>query len=230
MAIGLLLLGGTVAALVVLVRHEPAFYTRAELPPGERRQKCSGDFTRVFTSQLIDGIVNKRQWDARFTEEQINSYFAEDFLTNHNVENPLPPGVSEPRIALDADRIRLGFRYGTGAWSAVISLDLRVWLVRKEANVVALEFKGLHAGALPISAQSILDWVTDMAEQQNIEVTCYRRDGHPVILLRFEADRSNPTFLLQQLELRPGMLRIIGRSLDGVQRASSSPALTAGNY
>src|SRR5216684_1926808 len=189
----LLLLGGTGTGLVLLVRHEPAFYVRAAVPPGEYRMECSADFIREFSKKLIDGIVNKSQWNARFTDEQINSYFAEDFITKHNVENPLPEGVRDPRVALESDIIRLGFRYGKGSWSTVISLDLHVWLVRKEPNVVALEFKALHAGALPISAQSILERVTEMAQQQNIEVTWYRHQGHPVVLLRFEADRSNPT-------------------------------------
>src|SRR5258708_541443 len=135
----LLLLGGTGAALVFLVCHEPAFYTRAAAPPGQHRLDCSGDCVKEFNGQLINGVLNRRQWDALFTEEQINCYFAEDFL-KQNVENPLPQGVSEPRVALDTDGIRLGFRYGTGSWSTVISLDLQIWLVRKEPNVVALEF------------------------------------------------------------------------------------------
>jgi hypothetical protein len=39
-----------------------------------------------------------------------------------------------------------------------------------------------------------------------------------VLVLRFEADKSNPRFRLLQLELRPGMLRIHGKSLDGSAR------------
>jgi hypothetical protein len=221
-AIAVVLLGGTGFGLVLLLRHEPAFYVRAAVPPGQARTDCSDDFSREFSQRLLNGIVNKRRWDARFTEEQINSYLAEDFITKHNGEHVLPQGVCDPRISLEADGLRVGFRYGKGSWSTVISVDLQVWLVKKEPNVVALEFKALHAGALPISAQSILERIAEMAQQQNIEVTWYRHQGHPVVLLRFEADRSNPTFLLQQLELRPGTLRIIGRSLDGVQRASST--------
>jgi hypothetical protein len=220
-AIVLLLVGGTGTALVVLVRHEPAFYTRAEVPPGKHRMDCSGDFIREFYAKLIGGIYDKREWDARFTDEEVNSYFAEDFITKHYVENPLPQGISQPRVALNPDGIRLGFRYGSGAWSTVISVDMRIWLVTKEPNVVAMEFKGLYAGALPISAQSILEAVTEMAQQQNIEVTWYRHEGHPVVLLRFAADQNNPSFLLQRLELRPGKLRIAGRSLNGVQRAGT---------
>jgi hypothetical protein len=224
LAIGivLFLLSGTGAVLVVLLRHEPAFYRRAAVPPGPERSKHSDDFVRVLTNNLWNGILSKKSWEARFTEEQINSYFAEDFLTKHSAENPFPPGVSEPRVALDADHIRLGFRYGSGFWSTIISLNLRVWLVHREPNVVAVEFESLSAGAVPCSAQSILERVTDIAQQQNIEVNWYRRAGHPVVLLRFQADQKSPTFLLHRLELRPGILDIVGRPVDERQRAQAA--------
>jgi hypothetical protein len=59
-----------------------------------------------------------------------------------------------------------------------------------------------------------LDRITETARQQNIDVTWYRYNKHPVLLLRFQADRANPTFRLQQLDLHPQMLRITGRALE----------------
>ena len=214
----LLLLGGIGTTLVLLLRHEPDFYVRSAVPPGAQRIKSSGEFVEMF-SRLVEGIATKRPWDVRFTQEQINSYFEEDFVKEHSAEKPLPGGISEPRVVLESDRIRLAFRYGTGWLSTVISLDLQAWLVSKEPNVVALEFQALHAGALPISGQSLLERVSEAAQQKNIEVTWYRHNGHPVVLLRFQADKSNPTFQLQELELHPAMLRLTGRSLDAVPQA-----------
>jgi hypothetical protein len=48
------------------------------------------------------------------------------------------------------DRVRLAFRYGAEWWNTVITIDLRLWLVKSEANVVAMELVG-YAGSLPIS-------------------------------------------------------------------------------
>jgi hypothetical protein len=218
----LLLLGGAGTTLALLVRHEPAFYRRCSVRAGEHRVKCSGEFVGEFTTRLLGGILNHPQWDAQFTEEQINSYFEEDFVTKHSAENPLPEGISAPRIALGPEKVRLGFRYGKGWWSTVICIDLRVWLAAKEPNVVALEFESLSAGALPISAQSLLERVYEAARRQNIDPTWYRYRGHPVLLLRFQADRANPTFQLQRLELQEGKLLIAGRSLDIPSRSDLS--------
>lgn len=221
--ISLLLSALVGTGIVLLACHEPSFYERAEVPAGEYRTRCSGECFREFSNNLLGGILNGRAWDVRFTQDQVNSYFAEDLLTKHSVENPLPAGVRDLRVAFDADRIRFGFRYHWGLWSTVVSADLHVWLVAREPNMVALEFESLHAGALPISAHSLVEKVTDMAQEQNMGVDWYRRNGHSVLLLRFDNDKSSPRFQLQQLELRPGLLRVTGHSLESVRHLALGP-------
>jgi hypothetical protein len=212
-AIVVLLTGSVGGTLALLLRHQPAFYHRATIPPGAHRTKCSEEFVGEL-ARLVAGISEKRRWDGRFTEEQINSYCQENFLKEHAEDQPLPVGTSELRVAVDPERVRFGFRYGTGMWSTVISIDLRVWLVAKEPNLVALEFRGMYAGALPISSQSLLERVSETTRQHDIDPTWYRYNGRPVLLLRFQAGRSRPTVQLQQLDLHQGVLCIGGRSLD----------------
>jgi hypothetical protein len=223
-AIIMVLIGGAGTTLFLLGRHEPSFYLRAAPPPGESRRKASGQFVNKFAN-LIGSVVDKRQWSEQFTEEQINSYLEEDFLTEHAAERPLPEGISEPRVSFDTDRVQLGFRYGAGTWSSIISLDIHAWLVAKEPNMVGLEFLGMRAGALPISTHSWLERQLDAIRQRDIEASWYRHDGNPVLLLRFQADRSNPTFRLQELSIRPGTITITGHSIESSPRDNLSTAL-----
>jgi hypothetical protein len=224
LALVLVLAGSVSSVLALLVCHDPATYYAQTLPPGDVRQKLSREFYGERMS-LVDGIVNKRQWYAKFTEEQINGYFEEDFIRSEAGQKILPEGISEPRVCFQPDKIRLAFRYGTGRWSTVISVDLSVWLAPKEPNVVLLELQGLHAGSLPISAQSLLDRISEAARSQNLDITWYRHDGNPVALLRLQPYHSRPTFQLQRLELGSGTLLISGRSLDSAP-APELPALT----
>jgi hypothetical protein len=216
-----LLLLGAAGAGVVLLRYEHAWYAKAAVPPGPLRQQRSDEFSRVFCD-LFSDISNEREWYSSFTDEQINSYFEEGFVHSGLAARLLPEDISHPRVAIEPDRIRLAFRYGRGAWSSVVSADLRVWLAPSEPNVMVLELEGCHIGALPISVQSILEKVADVARQNGIDVSWYRHPetGHPVAVLRFQADQPRPTLQLRALHLTQGTLTIHGRSNDaGALRA-----------
>jgi hypothetical protein len=164
----------------------------------------------------LDGIVNEKAWQVNFREDQLNAFLAEGLLKKYTLETPWPESVSDPRISLEDDRIRFGFRYGLGQFSTVVSVEMRPWLAVQDPNVPALEFVSLHAGAIPISSQWLLERVADAARPLKIDVSYYRYNKHPVLVLRFQADRSNPTFQLGQVKVMgqinniQGFIRIAG--------------------
>src|SRR5262249_46802823 len=84
----------------------------------------------------------------------------------------------------------------------------------QETNVVALELQGLHAGSLPVGAQSFLDRVSEAARRQEIDITWYRHENNPVALLRFQANQRRPTVRLEKLELHDGLLLVGGHSME----------------
>lgn len=204
-------IGGT---LVYLVRREPASYREVQIPDEPQRRKLSGDFASGV-QQLLDSIGNNAEarWEKTFTAEQMNSYFVEDFVRVRPFK--LPAGINSPRVRIEPGKLELAFRYGRGFWNSIISVDLSIWLVANEANLVAVEVTGLHAGALPISLQSIQEQIAESARQWNVDVTWYRHEGNPVALVRFQPDRPNPTVLLQRLELQSGRVVIEGKSTEG---------------
>jgi hypothetical protein len=126
----------------------------------------------------------------------------------------LPEGISQPRIVIEADKVRVAFRYGSGLWSTVVSIDLRLWLVKGEPNVVALKLVGFHAGALPISAQSLLERISETCLANGIGVDWYRDEGYPVALLRFQTEQPHPTLELELIKLEAGAIHIQGRTKD----------------
>lgn len=215
LAILLCLVCGVGATLWLLVRYEPSLYVRAAVPPGEERHHMSENCWRELL-HMYNAVANQdeQEWAHRFTDEQINSYLAENFVLSHFDKEFLPEGISEPRIIIDPDKIRVAFRYGSGFWSSVVSLDLRVWLVKGEPNVVALKLVGFHAGALPISAQSLLESITTTCNKFGIGVDWYRDEGAPVALLRFQAEQQHPTLQLEMIEMEPGAIHIQGRTTD----------------
>jgi hypothetical protein len=201
------------AVLVLLFLHEPAVYARSSQPEGEERQIESGQFNAEFI-RLSDQIHNK-EWDATFREKSINSYFEEDFIRTGVAKSVLPEGITAPRVAIEPDKLRLAFRYNVGPWSTIISIDMRIWLASNgEPNVIALELQSLHAGSLPIAAQSLLEQISETARQNGIKVIWYRYHGNPVALLKFQADEPHPTIQFLNLQLDTGKIVIRGRSID----------------
>jgi hypothetical protein len=224
---------GVAAVLVGLVRHEPSQYSRPPMPDEpEARQLGEREFKRKLFA-LIDAIHGDREWDEQFSDEQINSYLDDEFVRSGvDKQFLLPEGITRPRVMFGTDTIRLAFRYGSGAWSTVISIDLRVWVPGCEPNVVAMELQGFHAGALPISAQSLLDRVAEVGRQAGIDVSWYRLNGHPAALLRFGTDQPRQTVLLDTVTLQPGSLAVKGHAIDptptrGVMLPSSESGLAS---
>jgi hypothetical protein len=203
-----LVAGGTLAALV---RHEPAFYRAAEVPPSQERKKLSFELLQKLIS-LDEDARTKTTWAETITEEELNSHFAEDPFCILFSDRRMPERFHEPRVVIEPEKMTLAVRYGSGTFSTVLSVEVDAWLPAHEVNVIALRLRGLHAGKLPWSTQSLLDHISDGVRQSplNMDVTWCRDRGDPVALLRPRDDIVRPTFLLQRLELCQGYILIEG--------------------
>lgn len=205
-----IVVGGGIG-LYSILHAEPVQYVRSEVPPGEERVRESHKF-----EQKAFDLINEIQfgeYTVEFTAAQINSWLAEDFVET-NLAKQLPPEISDPRVSFEPGRIFIAFRYGGDAVNTIVSIQAKVWMVRREINVVALEIEKLRAGALPLTPKVLQDRITEWCRGQNVDVQWYRNEGNPVAILRFQYDRREPSVQLQELELREGSIYLKGRSLD----------------
>lgn len=224
-AIGLLALfaGLGLGSLGYLLKQEPGFYAAAACPGDyDTREKASRLLTRV--QDLKNDIRTAEEWGETFSAEELNCFFAEMMTPGNPCAGLLPNGLHSPRVAVDGDRLRLGFRSGHGFWSTVVWVDLRVWLVADETNLMAVEVCDLKAGRLGIGAQSILDAIADTARGAGIDVTWYRHGGNPVGLFRFFPDQPRPASQVLTLEVRDGRVVVAGRTFAGTRPAAAVPA------
>jgi hypothetical protein len=215
----LLLIAGIVTGLVLMVRHEPSFYRRVEVAPGKARQEmsdaCFGQFLELQNNwQEGRSQQGAREWDVTIKEAELNSYFQEDYMTHHNLDQVFrAQGITDPRIALENDKLRVAFRYGEPPWSAVISYDLKLWLAKEDPNVICVEFLGRHAGALPMATQSLLNEFAEVAGKKGFDISWYRHRGNPVALVRIQGPNgSQAPAQLRRLDVRQGWISIGGVS------------------
>jgi len=212
--ITILALAGGLTALAAALKHEPNFYCQGQVPPSEARKELAYTFCRNFGQMLADRDAKKETWRCDTTEAQLNCFFDEIFVQRGEAEELSKLGISSPSVTLEEDHIRLAFRYGSGWLSTVMSYDLRIWLVPKEANVIAVEIQSARAGALPISKQSILHELSELARKQNFKVTLYRHEGNSVALVDLQGDQQQPKSILTTLKVSTSKLTIRGKTLE----------------
>ena len=221
-------IAGLVALLALVIpvvvwlslTHEPTFYRAlvAGGPRGQRKAKAE----RFYASslQLRNDITNERDWQAIFTDQEVNAWLAEDLVTHF--ADQIPAEVHEPRVAFGPDRITLAFQLDRGPIRTVI------WVVAQprisEDNVLALTFEKIRAGVIPISAERLMGPITARAREQGLDVRWSREDDLPVATIRFGPDHGRSDVILERLSVRQGQIRLAGRS-DRLQGAFTAPTL-----
>jgi hypothetical protein len=121
----------------------------------------------------------------------------------------------------------LAFRYAQEEFSTVVSLQVKVWLPKRDRSAIAVEIESLRAGAIPLSWKLLQEQLTEQARQQNVHIQWYRNDGNPVAVLRFQADKREPTIQFQRLRIEQGRIQIKGRSLDPETRQAFNEGIRA---
>lgn len=220
----LLLLGGLGGAGYGILSHQPAFYLEAQVPIGQAREQASRDFEQRVIS-LANDATYSREWKFSCTTEQINSYFVEDFLKTQ-LSKMLPSHVHDLRLQFQNDEIQLGFQYGRGQVKSVISLHLKAWLAQRDPNTLVIEVISLKAGAMPIAIKAFHEEIAEQLRSQNIKALWYRKDGHPTVVMKFQADRREASFHFKHLEISQGRFYLEGETLDPEAPSSTKPVVS----
>lgn len=215
---------GLGTSFYLLLHHEPSFYRRSFVEPGPEREQRSEEFMGQFINLLNkfkDG--SNPSFDSKtddgfvfsFTQEQLNSFFAEGFHNLGLAQDLSKLGIYEPRLTLEKDRMRVAFRYGEGAWATILSYDFKLWLAPKEPNLLVIEILGRKAGAVPIPSQQILQEISEMGRKHSVGVEWYRNKTNPAAVIRFLHDANQrPCAQFRQLVLEPGKILFAGRAFD----------------
>lgn len=212
----ILLSVSVVVTLVVLIaiggllwasKRVPPFYSSAMAQDSTAVRHASDAMLRQ-TAALVSDINRDHPWQALFTEEQINGWLAFDAQRNHS--NLFPPEVRDPRVSIDEDRVRIGFRWQDGLWSSVVSMELEVYL--RDTNVIAVRLQHVRAGLLPLPLGQFLDHVVTSAENFGLHVEQRQIDGDPLLVITLPTPKSRRQALpaLESLELHKGEIFVAG--------------------
>jgi hypothetical protein len=199
--------------------YQPSYYRDMVLQSRNQRQGKARKFV-AQSLQLRNDICNEPNWEAVFTDQEVNAWLAED-LVSHFADQ-LPPEVNEPRVLFELDRITLAFQLRQRGVESVITVVARPRV--PEGNTVELTLEKIRAGILPIPADNVLDRIIEYARCHGIDVEWTRRDGYPVVLMRYTPNLERDDVRLEELQIRAGQIRLAGRS-DRARGAFFRPTL-----
>jgi hypothetical protein len=199
--------------------YEPYYY-RAMV--GLSREQRAGRAKKFVAQslQLRNDICNEPNWEAVFTDQEVNAWLAEDLVTHF--ADRLPPEVHEPRLLFEPDRIILAFQLRQGGVQSVITVVARPRV--PGGNTIELTLEKIRAGILPVPADNILDRIIEYARSHGIDAEWARKEGYPVVVMRYTPHNEREDVQLEELQIRDHQIRLAGRS-DLAKGAFSRPTL-----
>jgi hypothetical protein len=220
--VGAIVIAATVAIPVgvwLSLTYQPAYYRDIVSLPHAQSEAQARHFV-AQSLQLRNDICNEPTWEAVFSDQEVNAWLAEDLVTHF--ADQLPPEVHDPRVLFETDRVILAFQLQRGGVQSVITVSARPRV--PEGNTVELTLEKIRAGILPVPADNILDQIIEHARRRGVDVRWKRRDGYPVVVMRYTPNLSREDVELEELEIRGGQIRLAGRS-DRTKGAYQLPRL-----
>jgi hypothetical protein len=207
------------AGVWLSLTYQPSYYRAMVLQSRDQREGKARKFV-AQSLQLRNDICNEPNWEAVFTDQEVNAWLAEDLVMHF--ADQLPPEVNQPRVLFELDRVILAFQLRQRGVQSVITVIARPRV--PEGNTVELTLEKIRAGILPVPADNILDRIIEYARCHGIDVEWTRRDGYPVVLMRYAPNLDREDVRLEELQIRGGQIRLAGRS-DRAKGAFLRPTL-----
>ena len=176
LAVAAAAVGGLLAMLICL-RHEPALLAGQAVPDAAAEREAARLLTKAASLHAAAG--RKGDWDAIFTDAEVNAWLATDLPKNHS--RLLPAGMSMPRVRFTRDRLAGGARLRWGPLSAFGWVDLEVRL--RGLNQLSLAPRDARLGLVPLPRGFVLARMARAIAATGAVAEIRRLDGEPVLFV-----------------------------------------------
>ena len=212
---GWVLLGIVIVAVVagiavyLALKHVPEFYQQAMVAGAEELTSANREMQRQVAG-LVSDVKREGRWQAVFTAEQINGYLAVGLAKQR--PDMLPANLSNPRVSISKDGVKIAAKFRTAAVDTVVSLDVDVYPAGP--NVVALRVQRIRAGSFPLPLGRILSEVAQATNRLEWEVRWGEESGDPVAMITIPPPRNpgEKVVTIETIELDEGVIRVAGTS------------------
>jgi len=205
------------AGLYWAARQAPPFYLQA-LAAERDTQQAAGDQLERRSFALHNALRHPGRWSAQFTQDEINGWLATEVPSKF--PTILPPGISQPRVAIGKDRVQLAARYERRGVQTILSLASDIQLTTT-VNEIAVRIERARAGSLPMPLGKLLEEVSALAASVGIPLRWTEIDGDPVALLKLPVELNDRRIAVDAIKLAEGAVVIAGHTEPDPPRADS---------
>jgi len=190
----------------------PKFYAEAiAIEPA--KQAAAGDALEREALELNNQVRREGEWFARFTDEQINGWLADDLP--EKFPKLLPEGVTAPRVSIEPGLAQAACKYEQSGLSTVVVLGIEPYLT-DEPNTVAIRIRHVRAGQIPIPLGQFMTEIADQAGKSGLPLRWSEIEGDPLALITIPEqidELKGRRLQLERIELKPGELLLSGRTV-----------------
>ncbi len=207
----LILLAVGVYFLYRSTQFPPEFYQLA-LDVDEEISAVEGDEFEVRILNLQNDARSNEQWQAIFTEAQINGWIASD--VPEKFPDLLPDAVLEPRVFVSPGELKVTFLAKSKTLKGYVIASADAFCT--ESGEVALRFNSVKSGLLKISIAVFADTITKALRKSEVEVEWTEIDGDPVALLKLPDDLvtlDEYQVRLTGIKVGDGQIVLVGESV-----------------
>ena len=196
-------------SLYTAAQQVPEFYSAAlEMPPTVAEKACDQFSDQAFA--LANDIEKEGSWSALFTDEQINGWLATDLVEKHPLL--LPQNFAHPRVKLLDDHAQIGVRYTVRGVETVAWMDVDARMT--DTHEIALRFRHIRAGAVPLPLATILDAVNTGAKELDLPLRWTSMDNDPTAVFGLpQSIEHGLRFELTKLKIAEGKLFVSGQTI-----------------
>jgi hypothetical protein len=208
---GLVLYGVYYAAQEV-----PEFYAEASAMPETHADKKSDEFTKEALA-LAGDVEKEGSWSSVFTDDQINGWLTVDLVEKH--PDLLPRNFERPRIKIFDSHVQIGVKCELRGVKTIAWMDIEGQMTKD--HELALRFRQIRAGAVPLPLSTILDAVKKAAETFEVPLRWSTDGGDPIAIVGLPTPtKKGLRYQLEQFSLLPGQLMLAGRTFKVVDKVA----------
>ena len=213
------------AILTLRMVREPQPFYRDAIRDNPQELQSASQRMESRVSALYSDAKKPGRWRTVFTDDEVNGWLA--VALKDKYDDILPPEVVDPRVAFTTDKFQVGYRYDGEQVDAMISIEGDAFM--SGDDIAAVRFRRVRAGALPLPASSVVEYISDAAKKLEVAVKWTELEGDPVLLVPVENALSTDEERRQMdaVELHDGELLLMGSTEPRPKPAAAARAVAA---